>query len=44
LKGIKKQHELATTESVAQNVVLSGAYEQNVVLDLEEYSILDFLL
>ena len=33
-EGNKKTTELATTESVAQNVVLSGAYEQNVVLDL----------
>jgi hypothetical protein len=33
-EGNKKTTELATTESVSKNVVLSGAYEQNVAIDL----------
>jgi hypothetical protein len=33
LKGIKKKQQVATTESVAQNVVYLG-HKQNVVLDL----------
>ena len=33
-QGSKKTTELATTELVAQNVALTGAYEQKVVVDL----------
>lgn len=33
-EGNKKTTELATTELVSQNVSLTGAYEQNIVLDL----------
>jgi hypothetical protein len=33
-EGNKKATELATTELVSQNVSLTGAYEQNIVLDL----------
>jgi hypothetical protein len=43
-EGNKKTTELATTGISCSECRLSGAYEQNVVLDLEEYSILDFLL
>ena len=32
--GNKKTTELAATETVSQNVILTGAYEQNVMLDL----------
>jgi hypothetical protein len=34
-EGNKKATELATAEMVSQNVSLTGAYEQNLVLDLE---------
>lgn len=33
-EGNKKTTELATTELVSKNVVLSGAYEQNLAIDL----------
>jgi hypothetical protein len=41
---IKKATELATAEMVSQNVSLTGAYEQNIVLDLGGIFDMDFQL